>query len=509
MKNKILKLLVVITVITFTACDSDFLDIEPKGKLASENYPSTNAEAEMAIVGVYDLMQWNYGRPWHSAFFIKVLSGDGSNAGGSNSSDQAQLQQIDDFTHVSDNVSIDGIWEGFYKTISLANTIIEVLPEKDFSSKEQIIAEAKFLRAYNYFELITLFGDVPLILVSAKNESEYNNPRIPKEEVYAQIEGDLTDAIEILPLKSALSSGDKYRASKGTAQALLGKVHLFQEEWTEAASMFDVVISSGEYDLEENFADIWSSERKLGGESLFELLYSSGRGYDWGNFPWDGTSESNIHVQLMGPREMFDVSAIGISNGWGFNIPTAKIGQAFIDEEDNVRMAASLISEADLIAAGGAVNEENIHDYEGYIRLKYVTKTSETSSTTGATPDLNYETSWKLLRYADVLLMAAEAYYRSGDEVKALTELNKVRARANLADIESSGSALFEDIVKERQLELAFEGQRYWDLVRWGLASEELSSLGFESGKHEVLPIPQSEINSNTEIPESDQNPGF
>ena len=369
MKNKIFKVLLLAFIVTtaFTACEKDFLDVEPKGRIASENFPTTDAEAKMAIVGTYNLMQWNYNRVWNSAFFVKLLPSDDSNAGGANSGDNVQLHQIDDFTHVSDNTGFQDVWEGFYKTISLANTIIEVLPEKDLTSKNQIIGEAKFLRAFNYFELVTLFGDVPLILVNPKNESEYHAPRTAKTEIYTQIEQDLTDAIAALPLKSALSATDKFRASKGTAQALLGKVYLFQEKWTEAATQFDAVISSGEYDLEANFEDIWSSDKKLNDESLFEVLYTTNEGYDWGTFPWDGKSENNILIQLMGPRGegIFDVAAIGISNGWGANIPTAKIGQAFIDEGDNVRMAASLISEADLITAGGAVDVEGYHDYEG------------------------------------------------------------------------------------------------------------------------------------------------
>ncbi|MDA3816149.1 MAG: RagB/SusD family nutrient uptake outer membrane protein, partial [Prolixibacteraceae bacterium] len=232
--------------------------------------------------------------------------------------------------------------------------------------------------------------------------------------------------------------------------------------------------------------------------------------YDWSNFPWGGNVESNIHVQLMGPRGdgIFDVAAIGISNGWGFNLPTEDVANAFEEAGDIIRRDATLISEEDLVAAGGGVNEPEggFHDYEGYVRLKYVTRPDETA---GSIKELNYAVNWRLIRYADVLLMAAEAYYRDGAEASALTELNKVRDRAGLEDVDASGSALFDAIVTERRLELAFEGQRFWDVVRWGIAGQELSDTQFTSGKNEVFPIPQREVNVNENITPDDQNPGY
>ena len=496
----------ILIIFNYTSCSDEFTEVDPVGQINEDDFLTTDAEAESVIYGIYDLMAWNYNRPWNSAFFVKILPGDIANAG-STIGDQTALQQIDDFEYVSDNTAITGIWEGYYKTIGLANVLIEKLEISELSSKDKFIAEAKFLRAYSYFELVTLFGGVPLRITTPQSIDEFALARSTKSEVYAQIESDLDVAISGLPSKSAIAQ--PFRISKEAAEAVLGKVYLFQEKYDLAAIEFEKVISSNAFDLESDFANVWDSSSENGIESLIELTYVSTESYDWGNFPWGGRPESNIHAQLMGPRGdgIFDVAAIGVANGWGFNIPTAKIGQAFENEGDDVRKNATLISEADLVAAGGGVNapDTGIHDYEGYVRLKYVTRTEDTD---GPINELNYGINWRLLRYADVLLMAAEAYNKNSEDSKALIELNKVRLRAGLEDVTATGTDLFDAIVLERQLELAFEGQRFWDLVRWGLADTELSSLGYTS-KNEVFPIPANEISRNTLINQEDQNTGY
>lgn len=510
-------LLVFVAVSIISACSDSFLDIKPAGGIGSEGYPSTDDEAFSVMVGGYNLMQWNYGRDWSSAFFVKNLPADDLNAG-SSESDQPPYQNLDKFVNEADNSATTGIWEGFYKTINHCNTVLARL-EGTNALRKQILAEAKAMRAWNYFELVVMFGDVPLYTVNPAQEEEFHKPRSPKSEVYAQIETDLKDAIAALPLKSELSASHKFRISKGTAQSILGKVYLYQKKWDEAHTVLSEVISSGEYDLVP-VEQVWRKEQELGKESVFEILYTGQEGYDWGNFPWDGAMESNVHVLLMGPREPFfsNLGTIGIFAGWGFNLPTKKIGDAFAAMGDNgPRYKSSLMSEAEFIAAGGTIvsdkdddgNTVPAHDYEGYLRLKYATYISEANTSGAAEAILNFTTNWRLIRYADVLLMAAEAYNEDSKPDLAVIELNKVRVRAELpATTASSQADVREAIVKERQLELAFEGSRFWDLVRWGKAAEELSSLGFQANKHELFPIPQSEIASNNAITQADQNPG-
>jgi hypothetical protein len=185
--------------------------------------------------------------------------------------------------------------------------------------------------------------------------------------------------------------------------------------------------------------------------------------------------------------------------GWGFNYPTKHIYDAY--EAGDIRKAANVWSVDDLKAMGGDWTSDNAYDFNGYFRVKYGTFSDETGGPVG---ELNYGTNLRLFRYADVLLMAAEAYYRQGKEAECRTELNKVRNRAGLADVTASGDALFTAIVHEREVELAFEGVRYFDLVRWGLAASTLE--GFVSNKHEHFPIPQDEITNNDLM---SQNQGY
>lgn len=504
------------------ACSDEFLEVESAGRLSSDSFPQNDAEAFSAIVGAYNLMQWNYGRDWNSVWVAKNLPGDDVNAG-SSSSDQPPFQNLDDFVNEADNPVTTAIWEGFYKTINLCNTILERI-EPGNSTRDGVLAEAKVIRAWNYFELIVLFGDVPFYTTNPVDVEDFHTPRVAKETIYAQIEADLKDAIADLPLKSELLPEFKFRVSKGTAQAILGKVYLYQKKWAEAHGVLsDLIATEGdEYDLEPDYRNVWRRQGELGIESVFEVMYSDKEGYDWGNFPWSpGSHESNIHVQLMGPRSPFfsNLEAIGIIPGWGFNLPTQKIGDAFgAMGDDGPRYQASLMSEEEFIAAGGSIvadTDENgnpipAHDYEGYLRLKYATHASETNTSEGVIPELNYTINWRLIRYADVLLMAAEAYNEDSKPDLGLIELNKVRVRAELDPLPSgiSQADLREAVVKERQLELAFEGSRFWDLVRWGRAATELAGTGFTANKHELFPIPQSEIASNNAISDEDQNPG-
>lgn len=492
------------------ACSKEFTKVSPVGVLESSTFFEKESNAEEALIGLYDLMQYNYAKDWSSAYFLKILPGDAGNAGGGNSTDQTQLQDIDDYTNVSiSNLSIESVWSLYYKTIALANTIITEVDKGSLSNKEFVLAEAKFMRAWCYFELTTMWGDVPLRLENPTSISAeaFAIPKSTRAEIYAQVEADLADAIAGLPDRGSVKYN--FRVSKGTAQAFLGKVLVFEGKNAEAIPLFQAVILNPAYDLEPNVADVWTKESEFGIESLFELGYISTNGYDWGNVAWGGRMESNLHIQLMGPRGdgFFDLTGTGLINGWGFNLPTAKLVSAFEAAGDVKRKAATVMTEAELIAAGGSRNGSP-WDYEGAIRTKYATRASETVS--DGVAELNYTTNWRLFRYAEVLLLAAEAYNAEGQDGNARTELNKVRNRAGLADVSPTlaGTALFDAIVNEKYLELAHEGQRFWDLVRWGRASAELSAAGYTS-KNDLYPIPAAEIDKNDALTIADQNPGY
>jgi starch-binding outer membrane protein, SusD/RagB family len=326
--------------------------------------------------------------------------------------------------------------------------------------------------------------------------SDYTSQvRAPRAEVLEFIAQDLSEAIADLPAKNALTTGNKFRAHKGTAQALLGKAYLYLERWEEAADAFEDVITSTHYGLESDPMAPFNKNNKFGEESLFELNFGGDNG---GNFPWGFTSDDNIIIQLMGPRGDFYTrpSTDSLIGGWGFNTPKKELYDAFVAAGDTYRRQRFLMSEAELKAKGGNWSNPTAWDYEGLLRRKYGTFNNQ-SGFPGQDPtsdEFNYGTNFILLRYSDVLLMAAEANLKSGDEDKARIYLNMVRDRAGLNDSNASGDALFNAIVLERRLELAFEGHRFADLVRWGLAETELQNLGFVKGKHEVLPIPNADV---------------
>ncbi|MDB5191614.1 MAG: hypothetical protein JWQ96_1177 [Segetibacter sp.] len=489
-----------------TGCKKSFLDQEVPGTLIEQTFYLTDQDATQAMNAVYDLMQAHYNTSWVSMYMVKTMLTDESNAGGSGPGDQESYQVLDNYNYDADNAAVLGVWRLAYGTIYRANKVINLVqPETDV--RKRLMAEAKVLRALNYFDLVTLWGDVPLVTGDIPPSQYTALGRAKKADVYALIEKDLQEAIAVLPNKTAYSPNEVFRVSKGTAQALLGKTYLYQSKWTESAAMFESVISSGIYGLEPSIGKVFSQSGEFGRESLFEVNYTNGRNYNWGNFPWDWQPESNIHIQLMGPRSDFYTKAPtdSLIGGWGFNVPKKKMYDAFVAAGDIERRKQTVMSEAELKAMGGNWTSPTAWDYEGFFQRKYGTFSTQTSSSGADVAELNYGTNWRMIRYSDVLLMAAEAYNKSANDAKARQYLNLVRTRAKLGDVTASGTALFQAIVTERQLELAFEGVRFQDLVRWGLAAQELGPLGFKTNKHELLPIPSQDIRTAGLA----QNPGY
>lgn len=500
--KKIFKIttMVSLSLLVMTSGCKKFLTQEVPGAFAETDFYKTDQDATQAVTGVYDMMQAHYNNNWGSLYMVKTLLTDEGNCGGSDAGDQPGYQTLDDYNFDATNDKVRDAWRMCYFTIYRANKVVNNVDANN-ALRRRLVAEAKTLRAYNYLELVSLWGDVPLILNDVPPAQYTSTGRKPKAEVYAQIVKDLQEAIPNLPLKNA---AEKFRVSKGTAQGLLGKAYLFQQKWTEAATELEAVITSNQYSLASSVGAAFSKNEEFGSESLFEISYTNMRSYDWGNFPWGSAPESNIHIQLMGPRGDYYTKAPADSliGGWGFIYPRQKLWDAFITAGDVNRRRQTIMSQAELVAAGGNWSNPSAWDYTGFFQRKYGSFLTQTGGPIG---ELNYGTNWRHLRYADILLMAAEAFYRSSNETKARTYLNLVRNRAGLATISPTGTALFDAIVTERQLELAFEGSRFVDLVRWGKAAQELGSLGFRTGKHEVLPIPDYDVRAGGLT----QNPGY
>ena len=464
-----------------TACE-DYVDFEASETftIIADDYFKTADDYQSALVGTYDPLQWMY---------LNTLIGDiatnNTLCGGESATDVVGLQKIDDYTHDPDNDQLTAIWKYCYEGINRANYMKENEYKLDFGDKDNVYGQVHFLRAYYYFELVKFFGGVPLFVdkrLLAADSSTLS--RASKEEVYAQIESDLLTAIGKLPNSQSVVG----KIRKSTAQALLGKVYLFQDKFDEAANMLENVINV--YSLEDDFSTIFLKGGENNAESVFEIQYTNEyKWYDWSYMP-QGT-EGNFGVIHNGPRGL-QGEDLEFDSGWSFNVPTQELVDLY--EVGDSRKEATILDIEAWATAKDATYGEG-YEHTGYFNKKYIPRAGETS----AQPELNYLTNYRVIRYSDVLLMAAEAHNRKNgaDDNTARMYLNEVIERAygdssHNVDASVSGSDLTDLIWLERRKELALEGHHFFDLVRTGQAAVEID--GFTSGKHEVFPIPQQEI---------------
>jgi len=485
---KFIKYITVLSVFLsgFVAC-TDYVDYDPieNYEITADVYFEAPGDYEAAVVGTYDPLQWMY-----LNILIGDIASDNSFCGGESATDVIGLQQIDDMTHNPNNDNLTSIWKWCYEGINRANYLEENKDNIDFDGKAALYGEVYFLRAYYYFELVKFFGGVPVITDRRLTATDSGTlQRVSATEVYAQIETDLNNAILVLP--GSVSA--KGRVSVHAARALLGKVYLYQDKFTDAASEFEKVI--GVYGLVENYGDQFLKNGENGSESVFEVQHTNTSDWwDWGFTP-QGT-EGNFGVIHNGPRAF---SGPTYASGWSFNVPSQDLFDSF--EDGDSRRDASIL---DIVAFADETGASYAEGYEhtGYFNNKYIPRGGES----GAQTELNYLNNYRSIRYADVLLMAAEANNRSGDDIDAQLYLNIVRRRAfgnTDHDITSTGASLTQAIWNERNFELSMEGHRFFDLVRTGQAADKID--GFVAGKHELFPIPQQEI----DISELEQNPGY
>lgn len=492
MKKYIFITIATITILSTTtiSCSDEFVNRDPVYSIDSENYFNSKADYDNALIAAYDLLQSTY---------VNVLLGeiasDNTLAGGESQTDVIGFQQIDDMIHTPVNSNLRDIWNWMFAGVQRANYILEFKDRTDFEGKNQIIAEARFLRAYYHFELVKWFGPIPMNGDKRFSAGEEKTiPRSSVADVYASIEADLIYASENL----ATIPSQKGRATKGAALALLGKAYLYQDKFTQAASTLERVISSSSYSLVADYNTIFEDEGENGVESVFEVQYTDKEGAGFGCLQ---CSEGNVAVGFSGPR---NYTGSLFTSGFSFNVPTQEVVDAF--EVGDNREAVAILDIAAWAAATGASAGEG-YEHTGYFNRKYIPR----KRSADAQGDLNLTNpnNYRAIRYADVLLMAAEAFNRSGlDDAKARGYLNQVRRRAFgdvNHDISASGAALTDFIWAERRVELVGEGHRFFDLVRTGKAAQEID--GFVAGKNELFSIPIEEIqfaNGNWA-----QNPGY
>lgn len=479
--------LIIAVIMGSLSCSKDIIELSPTGTVLESNFYKTEQELFQGLVAAYDPL--GFATNFTMKMGLLNAASDDTHAGGSDASDQPSWVAYDKFTLDPNLGPQAGLWSKNYTGIYRANLVIEkaegtvagLTPDK----KARYVAEAKFLRAYYYFDLVRWFGNVPLITATPAADAIYKQTQSAPAAIYAQIEKDLKEAVATTQLPETLAADELGRITKGAAKALLGKAILFQNNnarMGEAATLFEDIINSNAYALEKNYADIFKPDNKFGKESIFEIYSSGNRKGDWG-LGIDG-NEGNKDVQFCGMRDFVGAT---YANGWSF-CPVSLDLVNFM--QNDPRFAATIIDGKALKAAGASYTA-------GYQNTDYFIKKYSPLAAFKATsgePALNWGYNTKEIRLADVLLMAAECFNRSGNDGKAQTYLNRVRARVLLPAKTSTGATLLQDIYDERRLELATEGMRFWDLIRTSKAATVLSNQGFKAGKHEFLPLPQGEV---------------
>ncbi|WP_420153171.1 RagB/SusD family nutrient uptake outer membrane protein [Siphonobacter sp.] len=465
-----------------TSCQNSFIDLQPISSASTDNFYRTAEDFRIAVNGAYASLQMG-GITGNSYVFGEVASDNTVPPASGSVTDQ---DEFDRFYIRTTNPFINGRWNDSYNAIARYNTILDRINavSMDETLKGRYIAEVKALRAHVYFNLVRTFGDVPLVLKSMTTPDEgYAYGRSPRTEVYAQIEKDLSEAEGVLPVSYA--AADLGRVTRGAAKALLGKVYLTQRKYAPAVAKLKEVIDLNVYDLLPSYADVFKVSNKNNKESVFDVQYKSGGAGEGNPWPNDFAPENSGNA----------VIAFG---GSGNNQPSADLIAAY--EAGDVRKDVSLATS--YVNASGQT-----------IPTNYVKKYYDVPVTRGDNGN-----NIPLIRYADVLLMYAEALNEVSYQPEALTYLNRIRTRAGLkakttADVPDQ-AAFRLAIEQERRVELAFEGHRWFDLVRTGRAISVINSkkdqirlVNTLTENNLVFPVPQAQIDINRD--KIKQNPGY
>ena len=491
MKNlKTIKILISFAFIAMFSCADDFINVASQDE-NSEDFFNSEEDYQNALIAAYDYLQATA-----QQFQVAEIASDNTLAGGESATDTPGIQQIDDMIHTPVNGILRNIWTWMYTGVNRTNYIMEFQDKIDFPSKTSVLAQTRFLRAFYYFELVKWFGDVPLAVDKRIQFGEqFGIERTPKAQIYAQIEQDLIFAAANLPYTQSQTG----RITKGAAEALLGKAYLYQDKFPEAATVLENLINSGPYQLlpAATAPLMWENEYENNIESVFEIQYSD---VDGGSYDCFQCLEGNYAVGFNGVRgyvgPVFDF-------GYSFNVPTQDAVDAF--ETGDIRLAYSILDINQWVIDNPTATYDETAGYEqtGYFNRKYIARLGDANRPDAALTNPN---NTRAIRYADVLLMAAEALNRGNiSDDRAQDYLNQVRNRAMLPDVNTIGANLTNDIYKERRVELVGEGHRFFDLVRTGKAAQTIP--GFQAGKHELFPIPVQEIELSGGT--WSQNPGY
>ena len=491
MKTKY-SLLLVTLLLAAVSCQ-DFLNIRTEATMPSSGLDYSKPEnVFLPVSAAYASMRLGESEALNYMAVLEIASDDADK--GSSADDGPAVKEFDNFTYGPENEHIGYVWSIFYRTVSAANYAVEsmdkfqeaITSEEGLRQVAECRAEARLIRAYAYFNLVRLFGAVPLIDRTMSSEELAAMEVTPVEGLYAFIYADLDAAIATLP-DSYVDMPGRYTCY--TARALKTKVALYNKDWNEAARQADAIMASGNFSLMPKFRDAFSVTHENGPESLMEIQ-SSDMGQTSGAMP------ICYYGFIQGPRNGDEPL-----QGWGYKVPSESL-IAFLDSRgDKVRKATTLLErghttpEGDLISANCA---NPCYNGKVYVPSRYNTRSFNAYA---------LDHNMRLIRYADILLMYAEAIVQGAVIVPASgytaeMALNEVRSRAGLPAV----APTMENICDERRAELALEENRFFDLVRWGKAAQVLGPLGFTAGKNELFPIPAGQRQLNPRLPAT---PGY
>ncbi|WP_228428545.1 RagB/SusD family nutrient uptake outer membrane protein [Chryseobacterium daecheongense] len=458
-----------------TSCKDDYLDIKQEGVVEASAFFKTQEDAIQATSAIYSFL-----RSWeNSAFPYQYVFGVPADdvIKGSNPGDASFINVYDNFTYTQSDGGVEGYWIGQWQAVNRCNQVITNVPniEMDATLKNRLIAEAKMLRAYFYFNLVRIYGGVPIY---DGLQANYNIPRNSINEVYDFIISDLTAAAAVLP--QTYPASDLGRVTKGGALGLLSKVYLYKKDWQKAYDTSNQVISMG-YSLDPDFNHLFRPAGEFGTESIFEVNCQCSSQY--------GGSQ---YAEVQGVRNQF---------GWGFFTPSQALENAF--EAGDIRKELTILRNGETTPEGDLIQKGDPLSVDTYNQKVYVPKALNNNACGyGSIQNI------RILRFAEILLINAEAANELGNTATAITNLNKVRTRAQLANTTATTQAALRTAIwNERRVELALEGDRFVDLVRTGQAATVLASYGFTPGKNELFPIPLNSINQSNGV--LTQNPGY
>ncbi len=464
--------IIAVVIILPISCRKNFLNEPPRGATINDLLNNPADGAQRIIGAVYNrLYDWEtHSFPWIG---VSSITSDDAEKGSSIGDSGGDKLELDGWLISPTNISFNEVWEGNFEGIGRACYALSFLKDLNTPDRERYIGEAKFLRAYFYWNLIRVFGGVPKIdkVLSSQADIELASIRAAPEAIYAFMEQDLTDAIKYLP--AVVTVNERGRVSKFAAQALLAKILMYQQKWGQSKSLCDQIINSNQFSLNSNYANIWREQGEFSNESIWEI----------------NAIADNPPKGLQQYTEVQGMRGAGLGDfGWGFNVPSQDLVNAY--EPGDLRKAATILVSGTTLWDGFVTSNTLPNPYYNY--KAYVSRTAESYFDRSQS-----NKNLRVLRYGEILLIKAEVENELNDTTASKIAINQIRQRAGLAGINAiSKNNLRNNIYKERRVEMAFEHDRLFDLRRTGRAAAILQAHGkpYVSPKHDLFPIPQRQI---------------